>query len=78
MNSAPYVDVSTVAIFFEYQSIGVALRKCSIPVTDLYRSSGNEGGDYTLALVPEKGQRCNRRQRSRKEVTYLDDYPTFE
>ena len=34
-NSEPYVAVSTVACFLEYQSIGVLFKKWRIPVTDL-------------------------------------------
>ncbi len=34
-NSEPYVAVSTVLYFLEYQSKGVLLTKCRIPVTDL-------------------------------------------
>ena len=33
-NSEPYVAISTVACFFENQSIGVALTKCNTAVTD--------------------------------------------
>ena len=34
MNSDPYVAVSTVACFLEYQSMGVWLNRCRIPVTE--------------------------------------------
>ena len=34
-NSEPYVDVSTVLCFLDYQSTGVLLTKESIPVTEL-------------------------------------------
>ena len=34
-NSEPYVAASEVAFFLENQSIGVLLRKCNTPVTDL-------------------------------------------
>ena len=34
-NSDPYVAVSVVFCFFEYQSIGVLFQKCKKPVTDL-------------------------------------------
>jgi hypothetical protein len=34
-NSDPYVAVSTVPCFLEYQSIGILFSKCRHPVTDL-------------------------------------------
>ena len=35
INSLPYVAVSTVGCFLQYQSNGVLFMRCEIPVTDL-------------------------------------------